>query len=148
MPTYISLHPSLNNPSVQQQSVFDEAYEETYWLPVISSASTISANQNAALTNGNLMKNNFTDSTNNVIMIAFSSGTSNPHGYITVALRDDGVDIDVITFLVSAPVGNIVLFKTEEIDAVWVTNNSGVTIGIGSFVGVGSLVKVPDHPYI
>lgn len=148
MPTYISLNSETKNPPVRQQSIVDIPYEYTYWLPVISSSSTIAATQNAALGNGGLLAVTFTDRTNNVIMIVYSSGTSNPHGTLGVTFVNDGVPVDNFTFLINSSVGNIVLFKTEEIDTVRISNSSGVTLGVGLFVGVGSLVKVPDHPYI
>ena len=141
MPTFVSLQNQ-----VRQQSTVDNAYEYTYWLPVISSASTIASIQNAAVANGANVSVTFTDRTDNVIMIAFSSGTNNPHGFITVTFQNDTVNIDVLTFLVQSSVSTILLFKTEEIDLVRVSNTSGVTLGIALFVRVGSLVKVPDHP--
>lgn len=149
MPTYVSLHSSLKNPPVRQQSLVDQPYEYNYLLPVISTASTITSAQNATLADGaTLAATAASESTNNAVFIAYSGGTGRTHGYLTITFRANSGIVDIISFLINTMTGSLILFKTEGITRVSVTNNSGVTFGVGIFFGIGSMVKVPNHPYV
>lgn len=149
VPSYISLHKSLKNPPVRQQSLVDQPYEYNYLLPVINTASTITSAQNKdVLSTASLVANAASEATNNAIFIAYSSGSSNPHGFLTVTFRANSGPVDILSFPVNAPVGNIILFKTEGIVRVTVTNNTGTSLGIGIFFGIGTQKTPPNHPYV
>lgn len=150
MPIYVSLHKSLKNPPVQKQTIVldSEPYEYNYLLPVISSGSTIASAQNAALATGGNLSVAFTDSTNNVIQVAYNASTARIHGYINVVCYKNTVPQESIFFLINQIAGNIALFRTEEMDTVLVSNQTGVTLGMGLFVGIGTQKTPLNHPYV
>lgn len=148
MPTYLSLYPELKNTPVRQQPLVEAPYEYNYLLPVIAPASTVYSIQNASIAPGSSIGIVFVLNTNYVVNVTYSAGTARIHGALNVELKKSFVAIEIFDFLLNESDGNILLFKTESFNEIRVNNNSGVTLGLSAFVGVGTQITPPNHPYV